>query len=51
LRVNRTRPKALVHEEDEELLPETVAFFPFESRGQIDSEALLFGQEQEVGIT
>ena len=51
LRVNRTRPKALVHDEDEDLFPETTACSPFEDSDGRDSEGLLMCREQEVGIT
>lgn len=51
LRVNRTRLKALVHDEDEDLFPETTAFSPFEDSDGRDSEGLLTCREQEVGIT
>jgi hypothetical protein len=50
LRVSRTRHKPLVHDEDEEVFPETVAFFSLEGSDRIDSEALLLRREQEVGI-
>lgn len=51
LRDSRTRRKPLVHDEDEELFPETTAFFSFESNERVDREALLLLEEQEVGIT
>jgi hypothetical protein len=51
LRVSRTRPKALVHDEDEELFTETTTFFSFKSSERVDNEALLLAEDQEVGIT
>lgn len=51
LRVSRTRPKALVHDEDEELFAETTTFFSFKSSERVDNEALLLAEDQEVGIT
>ena len=49
LRVSRIRPKALTHEEDEELFPQTTTIFSFESCDE--SEASLLIEKQEVGIT
>jgi hypothetical protein len=51
LRVSRTRHKPLVPDEDEELFPETVAFFPLDGGERMDSEVMLLRREQEVGIT
>ena len=51
LRVSRTRPKALVHNEDEELFLETTTFFSFENSEPVANEALLLVEGQEVGIT
>jgi hypothetical protein len=51
LRVSRTRHKPLVHDEDEDLFPETIAFFSLEGSDRLDSEVLLLRREQEVGIT
>lgn len=51
LRVNRTRHKPLVPDEDEDLFPETIAFFSLESSDRLDSDVLLLRREQEVGIT
>jgi hypothetical protein len=51
LRVNRTRPQLVVHEEAEVLLPETTALFSLEVSDRRDSEVSLLVAEQEVGIT
>jgi hypothetical protein len=50
LRVSRTRHKPLVHDEDEELFPES-GLFSCESSDRRDSEALMLAEEHEVGIT
>jgi hypothetical protein len=51
LRVSRTRHKPLVHDEDEELFPETSGLFSCESSDRRDSEASMLAEEHEVGIT
>ncbi len=51
LRVNRTRPKALVQGENDELFTETTTLFSFASSERVDSEVLLLAAEQEVGLT
>lgn len=51
LRVSRTRHKPLVHDDDEDMFPETLAFLSLAGRDRRDSEVLLLRREQEVGIT
>ena len=50
LRVNRTRQKPLVPDEDEALFPETNEFFSLEGSDPMDNDVMLL-REQEVGIT
>jgi hypothetical protein len=51
LRVSRTRHKPLVHDEDEELFPETSGLLSCESSDPRGSESLMLAEEHEVGIT